>query len=81
MQIEIKGNASGRSLFIDYDDQDLEKNLLLFLTNKGVTIASACAGEGVCKKCDIQNGWLTCQLTLKDFFQRQPDKQIIVGYL
>ena len=81
MQIEIKGQASGRSIFIDYEEQDLEETLLTFLTKKGVTIASSCGGEGVCKKCDIQNGWLTCQLTLKVFFQRQADKQIIVGYL
>ena len=81
MQIEIKGQASGRSIFIDYEEQDLEETLLTFLTKKGVTRASSCGGEGVCKKCDIQNGWLTCQLTLKVFFQRQADKQIIVGYL
>jgi ferredoxin len=52
-----------------------------FLRRKGITIASSCDGEGVCKKCDIQNGWLTCQMTLEEFLQRQPDKQVIVSYL
>jgi Na+-transporting NADH:ubiquinone oxidoreductase subunit NqrF len=81
VQIEIKGKASGRSTFITYESEDLKENLLIFLRKKGVTIASSCDGEGVCKKCVIQNDWLTCMMTLEDFFQRQPNRQIIVDYL
>lgn len=81
MQIEIKGKASGRSTFITYEELDLKENLLIFLRKKGVTIASSCDGEGVCKKCVIQNDWLTCMMTLEEFFQRQPNRQIIVDYL
>jgi Na+-transporting NADH:ubiquinone oxidoreductase subunit NqrF len=81
MQIEIKGNASGRSEFISYEDLDLTEVLLTFLRKKGITIASSCDGEGVCKKCVIQNDWLTCEMTLEEFLQRQPNGQIIVGYL
>jgi Na+-transporting NADH:ubiquinone oxidoreductase subunit NqrF len=81
MQIEIKGKASGRSEFISYDDLDLTEVLLTFLRKKGITIASSCDGEGVCKKCVIQNDWLTCEMTLKEFLQRQPNGQITVGYL
>lgn len=81
MQIEIKGKASGRSTFIDYDESELKEILLYFLRKKGITIASSCDGEGVCKKCDIQNGWLTCEMTLEEFLQRQPDRQILVNYL
>jgi Na+-transporting NADH:ubiquinone oxidoreductase subunit NqrF len=81
VQIEIKGKASGRSSFITYEELDLKENLLIFLRKKGVTIASSCDGEGVCKKCVIQNDWLTCMMTLEEFFQRQPNRQIIVDYL
>ena len=81
MQIEVLGLASGRSSFIDYSDSDLGVLLLHFLRRKGITIASSCDGEGVCKRCDIQNGWLTCRLTLKDFLLRQPDGKVCVGYL
>ena len=81
MQIEIKGKASGRSEFISYKDLDLTDVLLTFLRKKGITIASSCDGEGVCKKCVIQNDWLTCEMTLKEFLQRQPNGQITVGYL
>ena len=81
MQIEIKGKASGMSDFISYDVLDLTEVLLTFLRKKGITIASSCDGEGVCKKCVIQNDWLTCEMTLKEFLQRQPNGQITVGYL
>lgn len=75
------GKASGRIKVVDYQDPDLKEILLNFLRKKGITIASSCDGEGVCKKCDIQNGWLTCEMTLEEFLQRQPDGKIFVGYL
>lgn len=55
--------------------------MLHFLRSHGITIASSCDGEGVCKKCGIQNGWLTCELTLEEFLKRQPDGIIEVDYL
>lgn len=81
MQVEVKGLASGRSVFISYTPEDLGQNLLTFLRNKGITIASSCDGERVCKKCVIQNDWLTCEMTLEEFLQRQTNGQILVGYL
>lgn len=79
--IEVVGKASGTSRFLEFEDGDLGTDLLTLLRRQGVTIASSCNGEGVCKKCDIQNGWLTCKLTLKEFLERQPDKKVFVGYL
>lgn len=79
--IEVVGKASGTSRFLEFHDSDLDTDLLTLLRSKGVTIASSCDGEGVCKKCNIQNGWLTCELTLKDFLERQPDKKVFVSYL
>jgi len=81
VQITIKGQASGKSQVIIYTEMDLKEILLNFLRKKGITIASSCDGEGVCKKCSIQNDWLTCEMTLEEFLQRQPNKEIIVGYL
>ena len=79
--VEVVGLASGTSRFIEYTKQDLDSLLLDWLRSKEITIASSCDGEGVCKKCSIQNGWLTCELTLKNFLERQPDGKIFVGYL
>jgi Na+-transporting NADH:ubiquinone oxidoreductase subunit NqrF len=79
--IELVGLASKTSKFIDYVDTDLDTDLLTFLRAKKITIGSSCDGEGVCKKCDIQNGWLTCQLTLRSFLELQPDGKVFVSYL
>jgi len=79
--IEIVGGASGTSKFFGYEEKDLGKDLLTWLREKGVTIASSCDGEGVCKKCVIQNGWLTCEITLEEFLSRQPDRKIFISYL
>ncbi len=81
MQVIVRGLASGKLTPVNYEQQDLRKDLLKFLRGKGITIASSCDGEGVCKKCGIQNGWLTCELTLEDFLERQPDGIIEVSYL
>lgn len=81
MQIEIVGLASGKSVFISYEEKELKETLLTFLRKKSITIASSCDGEGVCKKCVIQNDWLTCKMSLEELIQRQPDRKILVGYL
>ncbi len=79
--IEVFGLASQTSKFLSYDEDELEQNLLTWLRSREVTIASSCDGEGVCRKCVIQNGWATCELTLKTFLERQPDGKIFVSYL
>jgi len=79
--IEVRGLASETSRFLEVSEADLDTDLLTWLRANKVTIASSCDGEGVCKKCSIQNGWLTCELTLKEFLERQPDGKIEVGYL
>lgn len=79
--IEVNGLASGRKYELTVTPEDMQENLLKWLRSKEITIASSCDGKGVCKKCDIQNGWLTCELTLESFLKRQPDGKIFVGYL
>lgn len=81
MQITVYGQASGKSIFLKYGSEDLPITLLAFLTKKGITIASSCNGQGVCKKCLIQNDWLTCELTLQEFMERRPDGIILISYL
>lgn len=79
--IEIVGKASGTSKLLPYSSDELNENLLKWLRKKGITIASSCDGEGVCKKCVIQNDWTSCELTLKTFLERQQDGKIFVSYL
>ncbi len=81
MQVTLIGVASGTSFHLEYSIDDLEKKLLNFLLEKEVTIASSCSGHGICKKCTIQDDWLTCEMTLKEFLERQPDGKIYISYL
>ncbi len=81
MQVTVRGLASGKDFPVHYETEDLKQDLLNFLRGRGITIASSCDGEGVCKKCAIQNGWLTCEMTLEDFLKCQPDGIIEVSYL
>ena len=81
MQVKVHGLASGKFFPVYYDTKDLDSDLLTFLRSNGITIASSCDGEGVCKKCVIQEGWLTCELTLEEFLKRRPDGIIEVAYL
>ncbi len=79
--IEVRGLASGASTHYPYGTMDLGTNLLTWLRRQGVTIASSCDGEGVCKRCTIQNAWTTCEMTLGEFLERCPEGTILVGYL
>lgn len=79
--ITIVGLASNTTRELSVKPHDLSENLLHWLRKNGVTIASSCDGEGVCKKCSIQNDWLSCTLTLKQFLERQFDGKILVSYL
>jgi Na+-transporting NADH:ubiquinone oxidoreductase subunit NqrF len=79
--IKVKGLASGRILELDYNQEDLGRNLMFYLRSKDVTIASSCDGEGVCQKCAIQKDWLTCQLTVSEFLALEPSGIVEVGYL
>lgn len=79
--ITIVGKASGTEKELSFKQEDLSRNLLFWLRDQGVTIASSCDGEGVCKRCYIQHKWLTCEMTLKEFLVREPSGRIEVGYL
>jgi hypothetical protein len=79
--MQIHGLASGRILKLFFEEQELDENLLQWLRSRGITIASSCDGDGVCKKCTIQNGWLTCELTLREFLKLAPQGIIEVSYL
>lgn len=79
--IKIIGLASQTTKELHPSSHELSENLLKWLRKNEITIASSCDGEGVCKKCTIQNDWLSCKLTLKEFFERQSDGKIFVTYL
>ncbi len=81
MQISVLGRASGRVTTLTVREDELTENLLTWLRKNGITIASSCDGEGVCKKCVIQNDWLSCLFTLESFLKVQSDGVVRISYL
>lgn len=79
--IQIIGGASGKIRELEFTEEELQLDLLTWLRSRKVTVASSCDGEGICKRCKIQNDWLTCMLTLEEFLKRQPDGKIYLSYL
>ena len=69
LKVEITGRASQtkKSYLWQSGDKD---NLLEYLRDLNLPVASSCYGEGVCKKCKlIINGEekLSCQISMQDF--------------
>lgn len=57
-------------------------SLMNFLINNGIRIASSCSGEGVCKKCVVNENLISCQMTLAEYLnEKNDDTIIIVNYL
>jgi hypothetical protein len=66
LSVAIKGRASGKTTHYEVQPEDLNKLTLEFFFLKDVPIAFACFGKGVCKKCVMSCGDLSCQITIKE---------------
>ena len=71
MQLDIFGLASNKTYkLIKINDEDLEKNLLDFLQNNNIPIASSCSGVQVCKLCITSENVLTCSISVEQYLQK-----------
>lgn len=82
-KIIVKGNSSNSTLKIIKMDSKQDSSLMDFLRSIGIPIASSCYGEGVCKKCLINEDIVSCQLKVKDFIQisEKYNDTISISYL
>ncbi len=78
-QISLYGKASKREYTLAVKTEDLALTVLEFLQKNQFPIASSCSGEGVCKKCIINQDTLSCLVTVSDWLIL--NKRIEVGYL
>lgn len=81
MQITLHGRASQKDYILEVLPEHYDLTLMDFLRLKGFTIASSCSGAGVCKKCVIQDGILSCRPAVSEFLKERPDGLVIVDYL
>lgn len=68
--IVVYGRASQKDIMkISPTANDLDKNLMDFLRENGLPIASSCLGKGQCKHCIINGYLLSCSVTVKEFLR------------
>lgn len=85
--LSIFGKASNktvRTIGINYVQYEANKHktLMQFLIENQIRIASSCSGEGVCKKCVVNDQLISCQITLEEFLKNENNAKIItIDYL
>lgn len=84
-ELIIYGGASQKKvLSINLNHEELNQNLMTFLLNHKINIASSCNGEGVCQKCIIwqdEKSFLSCQIQLSEIFKNSFSQSFRVSYL
>lgn len=79
-QIIIYGNASHKTILkVQPHQSDLDLTLLEWLQKYKVPMASSCQGEGMCRKCVVNDQLLSCQVTVKSILNE--GKKVSVDYL
>lgn len=81
LKVIIFGQASHtRIKEITLKEEDLKKTILEFLQDNHIPIASSCMGEGICRKCVINDSMLSCFKLVKDILKWK-DPTIYISYL
>lgn len=80
--IKVVGLASGKETILYPKAFDLNLNLMDYLIKAGFTIASSCSGEGVCRKCVVNEDLVSCQMMVADFLNLNTENsEIRISYL
>lgn len=74
--IVVFGLASQKELG-RFPIDDPTETLMFFLMRQGLPIASSCAGDGICRKCVVNQEVLSCQSTVGEWLSRRVE----VSYL
>lgn len=80
-QVNIWGKASNKLICSKkVSNDEVNENALVWLRNQNIPIASSCNGDGVCKKCVINNN--VCYISCRkfDYFYSRNSKSVKYGY-
>lgn len=69
--LKVFGKASGR-VIAELPVDDPSEMLMFFLLRHNLPIASSCAGDGVCRKCVLSDGRLSCQVSVEEALSNGP---------
>lgn len=65
-RLVVYAQASKKEHIHHLSKKDKEMDALKWLQKNDYPIASSCDGEGICKKCIINENLLACQVKMKD---------------
>ncbi len=82
-KIIIRGSSSKKKLKEIIFDSNNETSLMEMLRSHNIPIASSCYGEGVCKKCMINDDIISCQMKVREFLELSTkyNNTITISYL
>lgn len=69
LEIYIIGLASQKLVKTITTSKHNTENLMFYLRDQGIPVASSCLGEGVCGKCVLNDELMSCQITVEAFLQ------------
>lgn len=78
--LSIFGVASSKTSNLTYTAEQDSMNLLSFLQENEVPIASSCKGRAACHRCKINGDNLACEFTVSEFVKKFGNK-ISIDYL
>ena len=81
--IKIVGNSSHKLIKEITLNSNSNKSLLDLLRELSIPVASSCFGEGICKKCMINDNIISCQISEKEFYKisAECNNTITINYL
>lgn len=79
-EIRVIGEISLKKIILKISDTDYSKNLMIYLREHNIPIASSCRGEEICKKCIVSNSVLSCSLTVREYLDKY-GADVFVSYL
>ncbi len=78
--LSIFGVASSKTTNLSYTAEQDTMNLLIFLQENDIPIASSCKGRAACHRCKLNGDHLACEFTLSEFVEKF-DNKLSIDYL
>lgn len=84
-ELIIYGKASNKKILVlSVPPRYLKSNLMDFLRDHGIPIASSCGGDGICLKCVVEahgEKILSCMTSIEEVLKNSDSVQISISYL
>ena len=83
-QLIIRGGASKKEIILPVSPLFMRDNLLNFLRDHEIPVASSCGGDGICQKCVClikEEKILTCMTSVSEVLNGEDSATLSISYL